>query len=808
LASFLSSLLLVLRGRGGGGGGSASGEREEGAGAARRAGERGARRAAAIAIAIAGGSAAEQTVARVAAMEDLVPVVNKLQDVFASIGQTQRTLDLPQIVVIGSQSSGKSSVLENVVGKGFLPRGAGICTRRPLVLQLYHEEGTEEWAEFLHLPGQKLTDFDEVRNEIEQETLRETGDNKGISNKAIRLRVHSPNVLNLTLIDLPGITKVPIGDQPGNIETLIRDMCLEYVSNPLSIILAVSPANSDLANSDALKLAREVDPAGERTIGVLTKIDLVDDGVDVLDALSGALIPLKRGYVGIVNRSQAEIAAGTPIEDARKKERSFFLNHPSYRSIAARQGTEYLTRRLTNMLLDHIRDHLPNIKNNVQKQLRDVERELEHLGSAISLNTDRTSQGQLILSLLGQYANTFIDSMEGRQAPDMASTVPAHFGLFGGARLSQSFRQFSEQLQMISPFQDLTDGDIGTAIMNATGPRPSLFVPELSFEHLVKRQLEYLQEPAMSCVLDVFEILQEVADQSCSGSLNRFTNLHDRVCDTVKQILKDNLAPTQAMIANLIHIEQAFINTSHPDFVNQLPSIRSIQAGDGLFQFDASASRMKNAESSASVVSITSDSRQSRAKVPSNSVDIDGFPDLQDSASTTGVPGGSTASSDDGRELSPGNAPSSSTPYFMRFIFNERSGINSAPGSLAGNKNSSGSRVASTFPRGSLLNDYLTEESEADNQVAIIKRLIDAYLSISRKNILDLTPKTIMHFLVNNVKEHLHTELIRALYKEELFDELLQEDESVAQARESYKETHQLLSKAMSVLSTVREFKV
>ena len=126
------------------------------------------------------------------------------------------TLELPQIAVVGDQSSGKSSVLEALVGRDFLPRGQGICTRRPLVLQLVQSpppaeggrEGGSEWGEFLHLPGRRFTEFSEIREEIQRETDRETGSNKGVSAKQIRLKIHSPWVLTMTLVDLPGMTKV------------------------------------------------------------------------------------------------------------------------------------------------------------------------------------------------------------------------------------------------------------------------------------------------------------------------------------------------------------------------------------------------------------------------------------------------------------------------------------------------------------------------------------------------------------------------------------------------------------------------
>ncbi|VDM83372.1 unnamed protein product [Strongylus vulgaris] len=175
-------------------------------------------------------------------------------------------------------SAGKSSVLENIVGRDFLPRGTGIVTRRPLILHLSHvppddeirrrkPDGTlltEDWAMFEHTGGKIFTDFGEVRKEIETETDRLTGSNKGISPIPIILRIYSKNVVNLSLVDLPGITKIPVGDQPANIEEQIREMLLSYISNPSSIILAVTPANQDFATSEPIKIAREVDPEGGR----------------------------------------------------------------------------------------------------------------------------------------------------------------------------------------------------------------------------------------------------------------------------------------------------------------------------------------------------------------------------------------------------------------------------------------------------------------------------------------------------------------------------------------------------------------
>lgn len=184
-------------------------------------------------------------------------------------------------------------------------------------------------------------------------------------------------VLNLTLVDLPGITKVPIGDQPSDIEHLIRAMIMRFISSPRAIILAVTAANTDLANSDALKLAREVDPdcetltlsaitsglicmmyTGDRTLGVVTKIDLMDRGTNALDILLGKVIPLKLGFIGVINRSQEDINNKKKIHESVTAETNFFQKHPAYRSISSRLGTSFLAKSLNGVRFVYIVESL------------------------------------------------------------------------------------------------------------------------------------------------------------------------------------------------------------------------------------------------------------------------------------------------------------------------------------------------------------------------------------------------------------------------------------------------------------------
>uniref|UniRef100_UPI00358DF209 dynamin-1-like n=1 Tax=Myxine glutinosa TaxID=7769 RepID=UPI00358DF209 len=489
-------------------------------------------------------------------MEELIPLVNRLQDAFSTIGQNC-ALGLPQIAVVGSQSAGKSSVLENFVGRDFLPRGSGIVTRRPLILQLVTAD--TECAEFLHCKGNIFTDFDEIRQEIEAETDRLTGSNKGISNIPINLRVHSPHVLNLTLIDLPGITKVPVGDQPADIEALIREMILQFVLQDNCLILAVSPANTDLANSDALKLAKEVDPQGLRTIGVITKLDLMDEGTDAQDILENKTLPLRRGYVGVVNRSQKDIDGRKDIKAALASERKFFLSHPSYRHVAERMGTPYLQKVLNQQLTNHIRDTLPALRNKLQSQLLGLEKEVEEYKHFRP--DDPTRQTKALLQMVQQFAVDFEKRIEG--SGDQVDT----YELSGGARINRIFHErFPFELVKMEFDEKELRKEISYAIKNIHGIRTGLFTPDLAFEAIVKKQVQKLKEPCLKCIDMVVTELSNVL-RRCSDKLSQYPSLQEETERIVTAHVREREALAKCQVLLLIDIELAYINTNHEDFI-------------------------------------------------------------------------------------------------------------------------------------------------------------------------------------------------------------------------------------------------
>ncbi|XP_047192534.1 dynamin 3a isoform X5 [Scophthalmus maximus] len=489
-------------------------------------------------------------------MEELIPLVNRLQDALSGAGQSCG-LHLPQVAVVGGQSAGKSSVLEHFVGRDFLPRGSGIVTRRPLILQLLSAH--TEYAEFLHCKGKEFTDFDEVCKEIEAETRRLTGSNKGISPVPINLRIHSPHVLNLTLVDLPGITKVPVGDQPVDIEYQIRDMIMQFICKENCLILAVTPANTDLANSDALKLAKDVDPQGQRTIGVITKLDLMDEGTDARHILENRLLPLRRGYIGVVNRSQKDIDGKKDIKAALLAEEKFFLSHPAYKHMAERVGTPYLQRTLNQQLTNHIRDTLPAFRSHLQSQLLALNKEaVEYRQYSPDDPAHRT---KTLLQLVQRWAVDFEKVFDG--SGDKVETV----NLSGGARINRIFHeQFPYELVKIECDERKMRREINYAIRNIHGVRTGLFTPDMAFEAIVKKQISRLKGPCMKFIDMVSKELITTVYQ-CINKLSSFPKLRDETERIVTNEIREQESKCRDQVSLLIDIQLAYINTKHEDFI-------------------------------------------------------------------------------------------------------------------------------------------------------------------------------------------------------------------------------------------------
>uniref|UniRef100_A0A8D0F1E0 dynamin GTPase n=1 Tax=Strix occidentalis caurina TaxID=311401 RepID=A0A8D0F1E0_STROC len=696
-------------------------------------------------------------------MEGLIPLVNRLQDAFAALGQSC-LLDLPQIAVVGGQSAGKSSVLENCVSRDFLPRGSGIVTRRPLVLQLITAK--TEYAEFLHCKGRKFTDFDEVRQEIEVETDRITGVNKGISSIPINLRIYSPHVLSLTLIDLPGITKVPVGDQPPDIEQQIRDMIMQFISRENCLILAVTPANTDLANSDALKLAKEVDPQGLRTIGVITKLDLMDEGTDAREILENKLLPLRRGYIGVVNRSQKDIDGKKDIKAALLAERKFFLSHPAYRHMADRMGTPYLQKVLNQQLTNHIRDTLPAFRSKLQSQLLSIEHEVEVYKNFRP--EDPTRKTKALLQMVQQFSVDFEKRIEG--SGDQVDTLE----LSGGAKINRIFHErFPFELVKMEFNEKELRREISYAIKNIHGIRQVLLCFQLA--------------------------------------------TYPRLCEETERIvagyIREREEKTKDQVLLLIDIQVSYINTNHEDFIgfanaqqrssqvnksavgNQvirkgwltINNIGIMKGGSKEYWFVLTAESLSWYKDD--------EEKEKKYMLPLDNLKVR---DVEKSF----------MSSKHIFALFNTEQRNVYKDYrFLELACDSQEEVDSWKASLlrAGvyPDKSSGGKEKSTENDENGQADNFSMDPQLERQVETIRNLVDSYMSIINKCIRDLIPKTIMHLMINNVKEFINAELLAHLYSSEDQNTLMEESAEQAQRRDEMLRMYQALKEALAIIGDI-----
>ncbi|KAM7476529.1 hypothetical protein LguiB_023772 [Lonicera macranthoides] len=495
-------------------------------------------------------------------MENLIALVNRLQRACTALGDHGEdsalpTLwdALPSIAVVGGQSSGKSSVLESIVGKDFLPRGSGIVTRRPLVLQLQRIDEGREYAEFAHLPRKRFTDFAAVRKEIADETDRETGRSKQISSVPIYLSIYSPSVVNLTLIDLPGLTKVAVEGQPDSIVHDIENTVRSYIEKPNCIILAISPANQDLATSDAIKISREVDPRGERTFGVLTKIDLMDKGTDAVDILEGKSYKLQFPWIGVVNRSQADINKSVDMIAARRREREYFSSTPEYRHLANKMGSEHLGKVLSKHLETVIKSRIPGLQSLINKTIIDLESELSRLGKPIA--TDAGGRLYMIMEICRAFDQIFKEHLDGTRS--------------GGDKVYNVFdNQLPAALKRLQFDKQLSMENVRKLITEADGYQPHLIAPEQGYRRLIESTLITIKGPAEAAVDAVHSILKDLVHKAISETpeLRQYPSLRVEVASAAVESLDRMRDESRKASLQLVDMECSYLTV---DFFRRLP---------------------------------------------------------------------------------------------------------------------------------------------------------------------------------------------------------------------------------------------
>ncbi|XP_063613120.1 dynamin-1-like protein isoform X7 [Penaeus indicus] len=434
-----------------------------------------------------------------------------------------------------------------------------------------------------------------------------------------------------------------------------------------------------------------------------------------------------------------------------------------------------------------------------------------------SYGDDVQDKAQTLLQIITKFNAAYCQTIEGT-ARNIETTE-----LCGGARICYIFHEtFGRTLDSIHPLAGLTQMDILTAIRNATGPRPALFVPEVSFELLVKRQIRRLEEPSLRCIELVHEEMQRII-QFCGTEVQqemlRFPKLHEKIIDVVTQLLRRRLPPTNSMVENLVAIELAYINTKHPDFRPDASLASTLVADDEkarnipVRRIHGNAPSTYEHEQPKNMTRFMGEQGLPRPALPlepAASANKDGGANNQNwfSSLIAGPRAETTApSKEQSRESSPSATPTHQQLALSAFdtIINPDQGVEVGK--------------VPTPPEGGILSPQkpvnllpevpmqqtrkLTERESKDCEV--IERLIKTYFYIVRKSIQDKVPKAIMHFLVNHVKDNLQSELVKHLYRTEEIDTFLSESPEIAQRRKEAAEMLKALQNANVIIGEIRE---
>ncbi|XP_009779141.1 dynamin-related protein 4C-like [Nicotiana tabacum] len=328
----------------------------------------------------------------VASFNDRIRPLLDCVDKLRHLNIMQEGIQLPTIVVVGDQSSGKSSVLESLAGIS-LPRGQGICTRVPLIMRLQNDSNITTTNLRLEY-NEKSLPVDEagIADAIILATDEIAGHGKGISNNPLTLVVKKNGVPDLTMVDLPGITRVPVQGQPEDIYEQISDIIMKYIAPQESIILNVLSATVDFPTCESIRMSQKVDKTGERTLAVVTKADKAPEGL--LEKVTADEVNIGLGYVCVRNRIGNE-----SYEEARSDEARLFSTHPLLSKIdKSMVGIPVLAQKLVRIQASIISKCLPEIVGKINDKLTANVAELNRLPQHLTSVAEALTAFMRILS--------------------------------------------------------------------------------------------------------------------------------------------------------------------------------------------------------------------------------------------------------------------------------------------------------------------------------------------------------------------------------------------------------------------------
>ena len=488
------------------------------------------------------------------------PLIN-LVDQLRALG-VEKDIAIPQIAVMGDQSSGKSSVLEAVSGIPF-PRGSGLVTKCATELRMKKAPaGTAmtasvklSWTQEQPSMAGSVDTYDAISKKIEELTevmLLARGTNATFeSEHSIVIDLVAPTVPDLTVVDLPGIVRTSTEGQSDNVRDEVDSLLDRYLKQERTIILCVIPSSVDIACVDILERANDVDPDGVRTIGVLTKPDTIGEGNEdeVVQTVQGLRKPLKLGYLMVKNRSQKQIEDGLTLAEARNLEKTFFSKHPYFGSVdASFFGVENLMCRLTSVLVTRIQAGLPYMRKEIAQMKETTVEELRTMGKAPPTEASEVHESMIKIS---QSATALIsEAVKGDYSKPFFNS--------SGLRMMAQIRRvdgphdcFRKAVLDCNPQEKWEVDSLRAEIASMRGRELPGFLNWNVFDMLLKDAVRLWKEPALKLLEAVKAIVEDVCDKAIESTVPQYRSLSAGM----KQIVQTEV-DTRAYFVRTTIIEQ------------------------------------------------------------------------------------------------------------------------------------------------------------------------------------------------------------------------------------------------------------
>ncbi|XP_053505852.1 interferon-induced GTP-binding protein Mx1-like [Ictalurus furcatus] len=487
----------------------------------------------------------------------------------------EKDLALPAIAVIGDQSSGKSSVLEALSGVA-LPRGGDIVTRCPLELKMKKSRQKDFWHGKIKYKDieRDIADPADVERWI-RKAQNEIVGTLGMSDELISLEVTSTNAPDLTFIDLPGIVRVPVEGQPEDIGEQIKSLMKKFITKQDTIILVVVPCNVDITTTEALKMAQKIDLLGERTIGILTKPDLVDKGKEdeVVSVINNDIIFLTKGYTVVRCQGQQEVVDRISLYEAIEKEKHFFIEHPHFRMPykAGKATIPKLAENLTLELVLHIEKSLPQLKEQIQLMLAETQTELDRYNSGPP--TDPEQWMDFLTDKITAFTQDAINITIGEET----KSVP-HVNIY--STLRREFNDWKTDLDKRGKtFNKGIEKEVKEYEEKYRGRELPGFINYKTFEIILKDQIKQLEKPAIRRMKDISDFIRNELIQLAQSNFPDFPNLLKVTKTKIENIKQLKESEAESMLKTQFNME-LMIYTQDSVYTNILNMLKRMEEED------------------------------------------------------------------------------------------------------------------------------------------------------------------------------------------------------------------------------------